>query len=145
MTQEIIHYYKRQIQKLQVEIAAYPNEESLWKKVPSINNSAGNLCTHLIGNLNHFIGHAIGNTGYVRNRQMEFSIQNVPSAELIKQLDEASEMIETILSKVKDWNAPYPEELFGKAGSIHYFMLQLLVHFGYHLGQVNYHRRLLTT
>jgi len=145
MTTEITYYFHKQIKLLQKEIAAYPNEESLWKKAKGINNSAGNLCTHLIGNLNHFIGHAIGNTGYVRNRPLEFSIQDVPCEELIKQLDEAAEMIENALKTVDDWSAPYPEEMFGKPGSVHYFMLQLLTHFDYHRGQVNYHRRLLAS
>ncbi len=63
-------FFERDIIKLKEEIVLYKDETNLWKVENKISNSAGNLCLHLIGNLNHFIGATVGNTGYVRQREL---------------------------------------------------------------------------
>ena len=80
--------YKRDLNKLKAEIGLYQKEENLWVTDKAIANSAGNLCLHLVGNLNTFIGAVLGNSGYVRNREAEFSLKNIPQQELIKQVEE---------------------------------------------------------
>jgi len=65
----------RDLEKLKEEIAAYQNEEKLWHIEKNIANSAGNMCLHLVGNLNTYIGAAYGETGYVRNRPDEFALK----------------------------------------------------------------------
>lgn len=143
MNQQFIHFFQRHLNQLKEEIAAYPSEESIWLKPEGINNTAGNLCYHLVGNLNHFIGQALGKTGYVRNRELEFSIKDVPSEDLIWSVEQTSKMLEHVLSQVEDLSAPYPKGFFPWEKDIHYTLLQLLWHLTYHLGQINYHRRLL--
>lgn len=139
-------YFEEYLDQLRREIEAYTDESQLWLCPPGISNSAGNLCTHLIGNLHHFMGHGLGDTGYIRNRPLEFSIKDVPRADLLQQIETTRQMIKTVLSAISDMEAPYPKMLRdGHHGqySIHKELVRLSMHLAYHVGQVNYHRRLL--
>lgn len=137
--------FKRDLNKLKKEIAAYEDEANIWLVDKNITNCAGNLCLHLVGNLNHFIGTLLGETGYVRQRELEFSLKNVPRAELIQQVEETMEMIEKVLSQLTeaDLIKNYPIMVFKKKMSTGFFLTHLSTHLTYHLGQINYHRRLL--
>ncbi|ASW75303.1 hypothetical protein IQ37_10430 [Chryseobacterium piperi] len=137
--------YKRDLNKLKIEIEAYQNEDAIWKVDKNIANSAGNLCLHLVGNLNHFIGAELGKTGYVRQRDLEFSLKNIPKAELIEKVQATAAMIDSSLSQLseKDLEKEYPLIVFDGAMSTNYFLIHLIAHLDYHLGQINYHRRLL--
>jgi len=137
--------FKRDLEKLKQEIASYRNESNLWKVDKSIANSSGNLCLHLVGNLNTYIGAEIGKTGYVRNRDLEFSQKNIPLVQLVKMIEDTIFVVEDGLSKLNenDLQREYPLLVFKEKTSTEYFLIHLAVHLGYHLGQVNYHRRLL--
>jgi uncharacterized damage-inducible protein DinB len=137
--------FKRDLEKLKQEIASYRNESNLWKVDKSIANSSGNLCLHLVGNLNAYIGAEIGKTGYVRNRDLEFSLKNIPQAQLVKMIEDTIVVVEDGLSKLNenDLEREYPLLVFKEKTSTGYFLIHLTAHLGYHLGQVNYHRRLL--
>ena len=137
--------FKRDLEKLKQEIASYRNESNLWKLDKSIANSSGNLCLHLVGNLNTYIGAEIGKTGYVRNRDLEFSLKNIPQVQLVKMIEDTIVIVEDGLSKLNenDLEREYPLLVFKEKTSTGYFLIHLTVHLGYHLGQVNYHRRLL--
>jgi hypothetical protein len=87
ITESLRSLFNRDLNKLKTEIEAYQKEENLWKIDKNIANSAGNLTLHLVGNINHFIGAQLGNTGYVRHRELEFSLNDVPRAELIEKLE----------------------------------------------------------
>ena len=100
MTDIIIKIFKRDLNKLKSEIESYKNEENLWIVDKKITNCAGNLCLHLIGNLNTYIGADIGGTGYIRKRELEFSLKNVPRKELIREIDEVIIIVETSLMKL---------------------------------------------
>ena len=143
LQKEFVHFFHQYLDQLHSEITDYPSENLMWVVVEGINNSGGNLCTHLIGNLNHYIGQVIGNTGYQRNRPLEFSCMDVPREQLLKDIEATKTMIETVVSGIEDLTTAYPPEVFGRAGSIQHFLLHLLAHLGYHIGQVNYHRRIL--
>jgi hypothetical protein len=137
--------FKRDLEKLKQEIASYRDESNLWKVDKSIANSSGNLCLHLVGNLNTYIGAEIGKTGYVRNRDLEFSLKNIPQAQLVKMIEDTIVVVEDGLSKLNenDLEREYPLLVFKEKTSTGYFLIHLAVHLDYHLGQVNYHRRLL--
>ncbi|HMK19141.1 MAG TPA: DUF1572 family protein [Chitinophagaceae bacterium] len=137
--------FKRDLEKLKQEIASYRDEDNLWKVDKSIANSSGNLCLHLVGNLNAYIGAEIGKTGYVRNRDLEFSLKNIPQVQLLKMIEDTIVVVEDGLSKLNenDLEREYPLLVFKEKTSIGYFLIHLAIHLGYHLGQVNYHRRLL--
>ena len=145
LTTTLIALFKRDLNKLKQEIEAYQNEENLWLSNETVANSAGNLCLHLVGNLNHFIGAALGNSGYVRQRDLEFSLKNVPRLELLKQVDETILIIESTLQGLSktDLEQEYTHRVFQKPMSTEYFLVHLIMHLAYHLGQINYHRRLL--
>ncbi|MFI1771523.1 DinB family protein [Thalassobellus citreus] len=144
-TETLIKIFKNNLASLKEEIELYKIEKNLWIIDKNINNSAGNLCLHIIGNLNHFIGAVIGNTGYVRQIELEFSIKDIPVNSLLKQIDDTVVVIEDALSKlsVNDLQKKYPIEVFKEPMTFEYFLTFLTTHFSYHLGQINYHRRLL--
>jgi len=146
MTLDILKsLYNRDLQKLKVEIESYQNEESLWKIDNNILNSGGNLCLHLLGNLNTYIGAELGESGYVRHRDLEFSLKDIPKTELLERLDSLIKIVDSTLANLSedDLKKDYPTEALGYQMTTEYFLIHLLSHLSYHLGQINYHRRLL--
>jgi Protein of unknown function (DUF1572) len=145
MTDALKMLYSRDLAKLKTEIELYKDESRLWHIQDGITNSAGNLCLHLTGNLNHFIGATLGNTGYVRNREEEFSLKNIPRAELYAKIDETIAVVNTTLDTLtaEVLDSEYPLLLLDQKFITKHFLLHLTGHLAYHLGQINYHRRLL--
>ena len=145
MLESLIQLFKRDLQSLKSEIKNYSDETSLWITEKEIANSAGNLCLHLIGNLNHFIGATLGNTGYVRQRNTEFNLKDISRQELITKIDETASMIKDVLESLneKELDKIYPINVFDEEMTTEYFLIHLFGHLNYHLGQINYHRRLL--
>mgnify|MGYP003499795620 FL=1 len=94
--------FNRDLLKLKQEIESYNDQNKLWYVEKGILNSAGNLCLHLIGNLNHFIGATLGNTGYVRNRELEFTQKDIPADELVKRINDTVVVVENTLTKLSD-------------------------------------------
>lgn len=137
--------YSRDLVKLKQELELYNNEDNIWNISKDILNSAGNLSLHLIGNLNTYIGAELGGTGYVRNRPEEFSLKNVPRQELISKIERTIEMIDAVLPSLTEdqLKSQYPQAVSVGKVSTEYFLVHLATHLSYHLGQVNYHRRLL--
>ena len=137
--------FTRDLNKLQTEIELYKKEENLWRVDGQIANSAGNLCLHLVGNLNTYIGKEIGKTGYVRNRELEFSLKNVSRKELLVMIDETIQVVNKSLDSLDENSLAdeYPVLVFEEKTSTGYFLVHLATHLAYHLGQVNYHRRLI--
>lgn len=145
LLETLINFFKRDLNKLKVEIELYKNESNLWILEEGIGNSGGNLGLHIVGNLNHFIGAIIGNTGYIRKRDLEFSLKNIKREELLRMIDDTITMVETCLSNLPEekLNKDYPKVIFESPMTTEYFLIHLNTHLSYHLGQVNYHRRLL--
>ncbi|PKD43589.1 DinB family protein [Rhodohalobacter barkolensis] len=135
----------RDLDRLTSEINTFDQEENLWRTDGNVTNSAGNLCLHLCGNLKYYIGAKIGNTGYERDRPAEFSLSNVPRLELIEQVKETREVVSSVLSKMdaEQLNEDFPEALFGYPMTYGFFLIHLSGHLMYHLGQINYLRRIL--
>lgn len=142
----------RDLDTLAAELAAYPDDASVWVLPPGAPNSAGTLTLHLAGNLRHFIGATIGHTGYVRQRDLEFSTRDVPRSELLALIATTRSEVDATLARLDDsvLDAPYPLPLpptspdHGKVVPTSRFLVHLAVHLGYHLGQVDFHRRLST-
>ena len=135
----------RDLETLKREIHAYQNEEKLWHIENRILNSAGNLCLHLVGNLNTYFGAEFGETGYVRNRPDEFALKNIPRTELVDKIEKTITMIGKTFDMISEeqLNKISRVEHSLKDVSNEYFFVHLAMHLSYHLGQVNYHRRLL--
>ncbi|HCM34956.1 MAG TPA: DinB superfamily protein [Chryseobacterium sp.] len=145
MIESLRSLYNRDLNKLKAEIEAYQYEENLWKTDKNISNSGGNLCLHLVGNLSHFIGAQLGNTGYVRHRELEFSLKDIPKAELIEKIEATTIIVDSVLSQLPEeaLKEEYPLVVFEDKMTTDFFLIHLIAHLDYHLGQINYHRRLL--
>ena len=136
--------YLQYLQVLEVNLRAYPNDESIWLKTEGIPNAAGTLAIHLLGNLNHFIGAAIGETGYKRNRPLEFSLRDIPRSAIYLWIEKTRAMLEEVIPRIDDLNKSYPQGYRDTDSTVGYQLANLLAHLSYHVGQINYHRRLLT-
>lgn len=145
LTQTLKTLFRRELEKLKKEIELYKEENNLWIVEKGITNSAGNLCLHLIGNLNTYIGKELGGTGYIRNRELEFLQKNIPRNELLKKIDETIIVVDKVLEtlSIQQLDEDYPAPVFDYKMSTGFFLVHLTAHLSYHLGQINYHRRLL--
>lgn len=137
--------YEKDISKLIEEISLYKNEEDLWKLEGAILNTAGNLALHLTGSLNYFIGNILGQTGYVRERDKEFSLKDIPQEKLLADLHETKEIVVNTLSQLteEDLQKDFPLKINSQTMSTADTLVFFLAHLNYHLGQVNYHRRII--
>jgi len=145
VTTTLIQLFERDLDKLKDEISLYESEEKLWVVKEGINNSGGNLCLHLCGNLQHFLGATLGETGYIRNREAEFKLKNVPRAKLLEEIAATRTVFTDTLEQVSknELANDYPIQVFGEAMTTEWFLIFLLGHLNYHIGQINYHRRLM--
>jgi uncharacterized damage-inducible protein DinB len=127
-----------------LKIAAEPlSEADFWRKPVHPGNSVGHLVLHLTGNLNHFVGAQLGGSGYVRDREREFTETNPPSkAEALAGLDATVATFRRVVSglSAEALLAPHPEKRFG---TVIQALVHLLEHFALHRGQVSYIVRLL--
>ncbi len=137
--------FTRDLTKLKTEIESYSNESNLWVISKDILNSGGNLCLHINGNLKHFIGTVLGNSGYVRDRESEFKIKNVSRKELLNSTDETIVTIDKTIESLPEemLSKNYPKEFNNSTVTVEFLLIHLAAHLNYHLGQINYHRRLL--
>lgn len=137
--------FNRDLNQLKTEIELYQNESDIWTIQKGISNSAGNLCLHLVGNLNTYIGAQFGNTGYIRNRPLEFSLKNIPKTELLSKIEATIMIVDNALTNIseEDLKMEFPLLVFKEKTSTEFMLIHLTTHLAYHLGQINYHRRLL--
>ena len=136
----------RELFALRRAVEAYPNEASLWRHLPGLPNSGGTLVLHLAGNLQHFVGAVLGNTGYRRDRDAEFARRDVPREALLAEIDATLTAVDQGLGAVQDeaLASPYPEAISGRAVATGDWLVHLAAHLAYHLGQLDYHRRVVT-
>jgi hypothetical protein len=145
MKDSFIALYNRDLKRLYKEIEAYNSEELLWQTIEGTSNSAGNLALHLIGNLKEYIGRQLGGLPYTRYRDLEFIVKDIPQKDLLQIIETTRKIVEKSLKglKVKQFKDIYPENVLGYEMAVHYFLVHLNGHLNYHLGQINYHRRIL--
>jgi len=146
MKEWITNVITRELKALRREIEAYPSDEGMWEVLPGIANPGGNLALHLAGNIQYFLGNVLGKSSYVRNRDAEFGSRDVPRNELLREIDNAIAAVETGMGKISesDLARPYPETIGGVSSTTGAFLAHFATHLAYHLGQVDYHRRILT-
>lgn len=145
MKEILLQLFTRDLEKLKTEITSYKDENKMWEITGEVSNSAGNLCLHICGNLQHFIGSVLGISGYKRDRDSEFSRKNIPMDEIIRKIDHTIFTVKKTLNEldVNKLDEIYPINVFGKEMTTGFFLAHLTTHLNYHLGQINYHRRLL--
>jgi uncharacterized damage-inducible protein DinB len=116
-------------------------EEQFWHNPYSYGNSVGHLVLHLTGNLSYYIGARIAETGYVRNRDLEFTESRRPTkADVLRKFDEAIAMVIATIGRQSqsDWTLPYSAEREPEAKDRFTIVLRCAVHFYHHVGQINY-------
>ena len=144
-TTEIVrHLLLRELEAFKREIAAFPDDRGPWEARPGVTNTSGTLALHCAGNLQHFIGAKLGKTGYVRERDLEFSKRGVSRADLLAELDRAIAAVKTLDAVRDSLPKTFPEPFGGKTVDTDTMLVHLAVHLGYHLGQADYHRRMTT-
>jgi hypothetical protein len=136
----------RDLNTLRREVEAYDDERALWRTAPGISNPAGTLVLHLAGNLQHYFGARLGDTAYVRDRTAEFARRNAPRAELLREIEAARHAVRAGLAQLSkgQLTGEYPETISGARLKTGEYLVHLTTHFAYHLGQVDYHRRMVT-
>lgn len=146
LKEALIQKYESDLGLVVEELEKYGNEEDIWIVDKGISNSAGNLALHLIGNINHFFGANLGGTGYVRERDLEFSEKGITRDELVNGIRDTAKVLSETFSNLsdEDLHSDYPEEIFGGTHKTIAICIYMLTHLNYHLGQINYHRRLLS-
>ena len=145
MNEALVLLYKRDLERLKAEIEAFNEDSNLWRLEGEIKNTAGNLALHLAGNIQHFIGHVLGGSDYKRDRDYEFSANEVERSVIIKEVEQAILAIETYIPQLdtSTFNDPFPIQVFKEPYTIFQMLVHLQGHLNYHLGQINYLRRIL--
>ena len=143
MIPELSTLLVRELDALRREVELYPSDAAVWREVPGLPNSGGTLVLHLVGNLRLFIGDALGRTGYVRDREAEFSVRGTPRKELLDLIAVARSEVTGAMRDLDPTALPaqFPIAVGGVSLPTGMFLLHLLSHLGYHLGQIDYHRR----
>jgi hypothetical protein len=133
----------RELETFKRQIAAFPDDSGPWQARSGVANTSGTLALHCAGNIQHFIGAKLADTGYVRQRDLEFSRRDVPRSEIVAELDRAIAAVR-LLEKMGAEDLPpvFPDPFGGKQVNTDVMLVHLAVHLGYHLGQADYHRRL---
>lgn len=145
LTFDISRLLVRELEACAREVLSYPDDESLWQTAPGVTNSTGNLALHLCGNLRHFVGASLGQTGYVRDRQLEFSTREGTRADVASELRATSRTVSETLARLNDdaLDQRMPEAPNGMVTTTRMFLLHLVAHTAFHLGQAGYLRRTL--
>lgn len=136
----------RDIRGLMNEIEAYPADAAVWQIAPGVTNSAGTLALHVAGNVQYFIGAVLNSSGFIRDRDAEFASRGLPRARLLAELQAAITAVELTLPRLtaEQLAAEYPVPVAGRLVRTSDLLVHLAAHLGYHLGQVDYHRRFVT-
>ena len=145
MTESLISLFERDLDRVKTEINAYKREEDLWKLAGDIKNTPANLCMHISGNLQHFFGTVLSGSDYVRDRDFEFNGTGVSREKLLADIDVAKNVVRFTLNSLsdEDLQKEFPLQPFGYPMTTEYFIIHLYSHISWHLGHINYHRRIL--
>jgi len=145
LTSELKALFARDLKRLKDEIALYVDDEALWSVQEGISNTGGNLCLHLIGNLKTYIGKILGGIHYERDRPNEFNAKLIHRQHIYREIDETIIVVNQGLDCITEDQLAedFPELIWDKPTGMVYTLIHLHGHLTYHLGQINYHRRLL--
>jgi hypothetical protein len=143
---ELAALFRRDLTRLAQQLPAFTNQDALWQCAPGITNSAGNLVLHLEGNLREYVGRLLGGFPYRRVRDQEFAAKGIAVAALVTRIEDLIRLVPSVIEQLSEeqMHAPFPENPLGSAVSTQQFLIHLYGHLSYHLGQIDYLRRILT-
>lgn len=146
LSSELARFLLRELETLRRELEAYPEDGLVWSSPPGAPNSAGTLALHLAGHIQHHVGAVLGGTSYARDRDSEFATRGLSRQSLLARLAEAERAVASVLPGMTDssLNEVFPDPLRGVQVTTREALLQVATHAAYHVGQVDYHRRLVT-
>ena len=146
VSQGLATLFTRDLTRLIQELKAFPSDEILWQCAPGVSNSAGNLVLHLEGNLREYIARQLGDIPYQRHRDLEFSSNGVSREQLIQRMEQVKTQVADVVSALSDsqLGATHPEKVLEVPLTSHDFLVHLHGHLNFHLGQIDYLRRILT-
>jgi hypothetical protein len=139
-SRDFSRYYDRVAEQIRALVLPL-SEDDIWKRPYPYGNSAGHLLLHLTGNLNYYIGAQIAGTGYVRNRDLEFTdAGHKPKASVLKDFDQAIALVKTTLAQQSDadWNRPYTAKGMEDAEDRFTVFLRCAAHLQHHAAQIIY-------
>jgi len=116
-------------------------QEQFWSNPRGYGNSAGHLVLHVTGNLNYYIGARLAGTGYVRNRDLEFTdASGRPKEEVLEAFDRAIAMVAGAIrgQSEEDWMRDYSAEREPQAKNRFTIVLRCAGHAYHHVGQMIY-------
>jgi uncharacterized damage-inducible protein DinB len=144
--EHIHHIMIRELRGMKNELLAYQDEGDIRRSVPGLPNTAGTIALHVAGNLQHFVGAQLGKSGYVRDRDAEFGRREVSVAEIVDELDKTIAALDATFARLEEkaMDRPFPQEIAGVRPTVGEFLVHLVAHLAYHLGQIDYHRRCIT-
>lgn len=144
--EHIHHIMIRELRGIKSELLAYQDESDVWRPVPGLPNTAGTIALHVAGNLQHFVGAQLGKSGYIRDREAEFGRRDVSVAEIVDELDKTIAALDATFARLEEkaMDRPFPQEIAGVRPTVGEFLVHLVAHLAYHLGQIDYHRRCIT-
>ena len=142
---DLAFLFSRDLTRLGQQIEAFPDDEKLWQTLPGVLNPAGNLALHLEGNLREFVGRQLGRLPYKRNRELEFSSRGMSRDELGRRITEVRQSIPAVIQDLsaEQMELEYPEVVLEVATTTRQFLIHLYGHLNWHLGQIDYLRRIL--
>lgn len=136
-------YYFRDFLTRVETLSSDLSESEFWVNPYPYGNSIGHLVLHLTGNLNYYIGAQLASTGYVRDREREFTQASPPpKAEALRQLAWAVELVIATLEQQAeaDWGAAYVASGVEDVPDRFSIFLRCAVHFHHHIGHMSYVR-----
>jgi hypothetical protein len=142
---DLAFLFRRDLTRLSQQIEAFPNDEALWQTLPGVTNAAGNLALHIEGNLREYVGRQLGKLPYNRIRELEFSSRGVSKNELVTRLAELSTSIPNVIEELssEQMEMEYPQVVLEVTTPTQEFLIHLYGHLNWHLGQIDYLRRIL--
>jgi DinB superfamily len=142
---ELAALFHRDLTRLAQQLPAFTDQDAIWQCPPGVTNSAGNLILHLEGNLREYVGRLLGGFPYHRSRDEEFAAYGIPVIELAARIDDVRCLVPSVVGQLSDaqMQATFPEDLLGSPVSTQQFLIHLHGHLNYHLGQIDYLRRVL--
>lgn len=147
ITLHLIALFQKDLDRLKQEIELYSKDELLWQVKGIATKSAGTICLQLTGGLQHYIGSVLGDSGYVRNKDAETRLKNVPRGKLLEDIDATRAAVTDALEQLSknDLQKNYPLPVFDDNITTEYYLLYMLADLNYNIGQISYHRQLLET
>ena len=136
-------YYQSVADKIRALVAPL-SEEQIWSRPYPYGNSIGHLLLHITGNLNYYIGAQIAGSGYIRNRDLEFTDPTRKSKDdLLKAFDGVMVIVQDTIARQspEDWSAPYTAKGLEDAQNRFTVFLRCAAHMDHHIGQMMYLRK----